>query len=147
MVLSATELARLNTLIVEQRNELEQSQRFRQEYLAQQMIMGAGPRQVVQVSSNPLLFVVDDFCDADACRAVDNDANGCFHLMFPEMVADQLFQGQESEWDGLLFNTASSAQHSNTQDDDDDNDNDIPTGCTWIPTINACFVTSRACCI
>jgi hypothetical protein len=73
-------------------------------------------RVLVQVSSSPLVFTVDDFIDPIVCERVTNDGRGCFDLLFPERVADLLFDGQESELDGLLFNTASSADHHNAAD-------------------------------
>lgn len=108
-VFTAAEYARLNTLATKQRHEQEESKRYVTEYLKQKLL--ATPKQLVQISESPLLFVIDEFIDPEACRKVDNQANGCFHLLFPESVADQLFQGQESELDGLLFNAASSQEH------------------------------------
>jgi hypothetical protein len=73
-------------------------------------------RVLVQISTSPLLFTVDDFIDPILCERVTNDGRGCFNLLFPERVADLLFNGQESELDGLLLNTASSADHHNADD-------------------------------
>ena len=118
--LTAAEYARLNTVATQQQHELEESQRFMTEYLEQQLMTttttAAAPskRQLVQISSNPLLFVMDNFVDPHLCQKVDNQANGCFQLLFPETIAEQLFQGQASEMDGLLFDTTSSQDHATT---------------------------------
>jgi 2OG-Fe(II) oxygenase superfamily len=69
--------------------------------------------QLIQLSSSPLLFTIDEFIDPEACRRVQNDATGCFDLLFPERVSDLLFNSQESEMDGLLFNKACSQDHHN----------------------------------
>jgi hypothetical protein len=100
-------------LATKQRHALDESKRFVSEYLEQQLPVTSN-RQLVQISENPLLFVIDDFIDPQLCRGVDNQANGCFHLLFPETLSDQLFQGQASELDGLLFNAASSRDHSDS---------------------------------
>jgi hypothetical protein len=68
-------------------------------------------KRLVQISTHPLIFTVDDFIDPVLCERIGNDGGGCFDLMFPERVADLLFDGQESELDGLLFNTDSSQNH------------------------------------
>jgi hypothetical protein len=68
-------------------------------------------KRLVQISTHPLIFTVDDFIDPVLCERIGNDGSGCFDLMFPERVADLLFDGQESELDGLLFNTDSSQNH------------------------------------
>mmetsp|Transcript_29530 Transcript_29530/g.41333 ORF Transcript_29530/g.41333 Transcript_29530/m.41333 type:complete len:379 (+) Transcript_29530:71-1207(+) len=69
------------------------------------------PRKLVQVSSSPLIFTIDDFIDPTACQKVQSDGSGCFDLMYPERLADYLFQGQESQLDGLLFTATSSEEH------------------------------------
>lgn len=69
-------------------------------------------RRLVQISASPLMFTIDNFIDPDKCRRVDNNGAGCFDLDFPGLVSDLLFNGQESEMDGLLFNYASSRDHS-----------------------------------
>lgn len=68
-------------------------------------------RQLVQVSESPLIFTIDDFLDPEMCKSVQNDAAGCFNLYYPETLSDELFNGQENDMDGLLFNTASSNDH------------------------------------
>lgn len=108
-IITAAEYARMNTLAAKHRHAVDESKRHVTEYLEQQL--PAKSRQLLQISESPLIFVIDDFIDPKLCRKVDNQANGCFHLLFPEAVADQLFQGQASELDGLLFNTASSDDH------------------------------------
>jgi hypothetical protein len=67
--------------------------------------------RLVKVSTNPLILTIDGFIDPEACRRVQNNADGCFDLSFPERLADSVFDGQESELDGLLFNTANSREH------------------------------------
>jgi len=112
-ILTAAEYARLNVAATKQRDVLDESKRFVTEYLDQQQLLPTKrvKGQVVQISSDPLIFVIDDFINPELCRMVDNQANGCFQLSFPETVAEQLFQGQASELDGLLFNRASSQDH------------------------------------
>lgn len=68
-------------------------------------------RCLVRISESPLMFTIDNFIDPDLCRRVDNTGAGCFDLDFPGLVSDLLFNGQESELDGLLFNYASSRDH------------------------------------
>ena len=120
--LTAAEYARLNTVVTQQQHEREASKRFMTEYLEQQLMTTTtkttavpSKRQLVQISSNPLLFIMDNFIDPQLCQKVDNEANGCFQLLFPETIAEQLFQGQASEMDGLLFNAASSRDHTMTR--------------------------------
>jgi hypothetical protein len=85
---------------------------FRREYQKQTLLHTLDlPRKLVQISSNPLIFTVDNFIDPEACRQVQSDGSGCFRLMFPETLADNLFQGQESDMDGLLFQRVSSTDH------------------------------------
>lgn len=67
--------------------------------------------RLVKVSTNPLIFTIEEFIDPEACRRVQNNADGCFDLLFPERLSDALFDGQESELDSLLFNTANSREH------------------------------------
>jgi hypothetical protein len=71
-------------------------------------------RLVQQLSQSPLLFLIDDFLDPAECARVQSNGAGCFHLNFPEQLSDLLFQTQESEMDGLLFNQVSSRDHSDS---------------------------------
>ena len=71
-------------------------------------------RLVQQISQTPLLFLIDEFLDPAACARVQSNGAGCFDLSFPEQLSDLLFQAQESEMDGLLFNEASSSDHSDS---------------------------------
>mmetsp|Transcript_47938 Transcript_47938/g.116594 ORF Transcript_47938/g.116594 Transcript_47938/m.116594 type:complete len:458 (+) Transcript_47938:51-1424(+) len=93
------------------------AQRYREEFEYQQYMAQnqTHMHQLVQLSSSPLIFTIDEFIDPETCRRVQNDATGCFDLMYPEQLSDKLFNGQESEMDGLLFNLASSQEH--TTDD------------------------------
>ena len=68
-------------------------------------------RHLVRISESPLMLTIDNFIDPEKCRRVDNTGAGCFDLDFPGLVSDILFNGQESEMDGLLFNYASSRDH------------------------------------
>lgn len=124
IVRSAAQIVKLNTFNTEQayhkeqqlekQKEKERLTALYTEQFRQQKQATPKERQVVKISENPLIFTIDDFIDPDACRRVDNKAAGCFDLFFPERVSDLLFDGQESEMDGLLFNTASSQDHSKT---------------------------------
>lgn len=90
------------------------AERYKAEFRYEQDLLAAqnsNKRQLVQLSESPLIFTIDEFIDPEACRRVQNDASGCFDLMYPENVSDDLFNGQESEMDGLLFNLASSLDH------------------------------------
>ena len=83
-----------------------------QEYRQQRELQASPkPQQLIRVSQDPLIFTIDDFIDPAACERVQANGAGCFDLMFPERISDLLFQGQESEMDGLLFNAADSRQH------------------------------------
>jgi hypothetical protein len=101
------ETARLTAIYTEQ---------FQQQQ--EQLLKTVPPRRLVQqISQSPLLFLIDDFLDPAACARVQSNGAGCFDLMFPEQLSDLLFQGQESEMDGLLFNQASSRDHSESSGD------------------------------
>jgi hypothetical protein len=79
----------------------------------EQLLKKVPPRRLVQqISQSPLLFLIDDFLDPAACARVKSNGDGCFNLFFPENLSDLVFQGQESEMDGLLFNQVSSRDHS-----------------------------------
>jgi hypothetical protein len=102
------ETARLTAVYTEQFNQ-------QQEQLLKKKVP---PRRLVQqLSQSPLLFLIDDFLDPVACASVQSNGAGCFNLMFPENLSDLLFQGQESEMDGLLFNQATSRDHSDSSGD------------------------------
>jgi hypothetical protein len=66
------------------------------------------PGRLVQISQTPLMFTIDDFIDPEACARVQSSGAGCFDLDFPRLLSDRLFNGQESELDGLLFTHSSS---------------------------------------
>ena len=85
---------------------------YNQEFLEQALLENASlPQRLVQISSDPLIFTIDDFIDPVLCKRVQSNGAGCFNLLFPERVADLVFNGQENEMDGLLFNQASSQEH------------------------------------
>ena len=69
------------------------------------------PQRLVQVSSNPLIFTIDEFIEPELCNRVQSNGDGCFNLLYLERVADLVFNGQESEMDGLLFLEATSEEH------------------------------------
>jgi hypothetical protein len=101
------ETARLTAIYTEQFHQQQE-----------QLLKTVPPRRLVQqISQSPLLFLIDDFLDPAACARVQSNGAGCFDLMFPEQLSDLLFQGQESEMDGLLFNQASSRDHSESSGD------------------------------
>ena len=103
---------------------------------------------IQQLSEYPLIFTIDNFIDPELCRRVNNNAEGCFHLLFPERVSDQLFRGQESDQDGLLFNANSSADHDKIQMDDSTtnvyNNRDFPDG-LHMDTNNQCVLRHVTC--
>ena len=86
--------------------------RYTEEFYRHELVQQQSrKKQLIQVSESPLIFSIDEFIDPESCRRVTNDASGCYDLLYPEQVADNLFNGQESELDGLLFNKASSVDH------------------------------------
>ena len=121
IVRSAAQIAKLNIFLTEQdylheqelqkQKEKERLTTLYTEQFHQQELAAPKERQIVKISDNPLIFTIDEFIDSSACRCVDNEAKGCFDLFFPERVSELLFDGQESEMDGLLFNAASSPDH------------------------------------
>jgi hypothetical protein len=66
------------------------------------------PGGLVQISQTPLMFTIDNFIDPAACARVQSNSAGCFDLDFPRLLSDCVFNGQESELDGLLFTHSSS---------------------------------------
>jgi 2OG-Fe(II) oxygenase superfamily len=123
-LLSAIEAARQNTAAFsqqqEQQMELSETEseewksRLTEEYRRQQEQESSSKMgQLVQVSQDPLLFTIDGFVDPAACRKIQNDGAGCFHLFYPEKLS-VLFNGQENEMDGLLFTATSSQEHRST---------------------------------
>jgi hypothetical protein len=84
-----------------------------QDYLEQEIrnALPSRPGQLVQVSSSPLIFTVDDFIDPALCRKIDSNGKGCYDLWFPESLSAYLFRKQESELDCLMFNAVSSLDH------------------------------------
>lgn len=105
----------LDTEAATLRARYEEEYNYGQEQLAVTQKKQNNKHQLIQVSQSPLIFTIDEFIDPEACRRVQNDASGCFDLMYPETVSDKLFNGQESEMDGLLFNLASSLDHANSK--------------------------------
>jgi hypothetical protein len=67
--------------------------------------------RLVQISSSPLMFTMDDFIDAESCAQADTSE--AVQLEFRQKVAAVLFNGQTSVMDGLRFNYASSGDPNN----------------------------------
>ena len=72
-------------------------------------------RALRQVSSNPLVFTIDDFVDETTCAALlqSPDASKDAQLHFATLVAGELFAGQWGAKDGIRFNSASSTDANN----------------------------------
>lgn len=68
-------------------------------------------KRLVQISSTPLIFTMDDFVDAESCSRAETSES--VQLSFRQKVADVLFKGQTSLLDGLRFNSASSSDPNN----------------------------------
>jgi hypothetical protein len=81
-------------------------------------------KKLVQISSTPLMFTIDEFMDAESCatQAETTETSQAFQLEFRQQVATLLFNGQSSFRDGLRFNYASSSDHCNNNNN---NNNDI----------------------
>ncbi|MGK3735462.1 MAG: hypothetical protein ACI8RD_005883 [Bacillariaceae sp.] len=97
------------------------------------------PQRLVQVSSNPLIFTIDEFIEPELCKKVQSNGDGCFNLLYPERVADLVFNGQESEMDGLLFLEATSEEHKNMK-----RSPDYPDG-LHVDTNNQCWERHVTC--
>jgi hypothetical protein len=69
-------------------------------------------RALKQVSSEPLAFTIDDFCDASTCAGLEqNSAEARLH--FATLVAGELFAGQWGKHDGLRYNLSKSSDANN----------------------------------
>ena len=60
-------------------------------------------RALKQVSSDPLAFTIDDFCDAPTCAGLSQNSDEA-RLHFATLVAGELFAGQWGRCDGLRYN-------------------------------------------
>jgi hypothetical protein len=79
-------------------------------------------RALQQLSSEPLIFTIDDFVSEEACEALQNknkELSDEARLRFATLVAGELFAGQWGANDGLRFNAASSLDANNNNNDDD----------------------------
>jgi len=106
---------------------------FTQEFLQHELLFRKNalpvPKQrLIQISSSPLIFTIDDFIDPDLCRQVQSDGSGCFDLLYPEKLADLVFGGQESAMDGLLFNAPNSQEHDRAFAAQPSSNNNYPDG-------------------
>jgi hypothetical protein len=77
-------------------------------------------RALQQLSSEPLIFTIDDFLSEEACEALQNKDDQSSEeearLAFATLVAGELFAGQWGANDGLRFNSASSLDANNNDD-------------------------------
>jgi hypothetical protein len=81
-------------------------------------VIAAAPRirALQKVSSEPLIFTIDDFVSAEACAALQNkEQSEEARLKFATLVAGELFAGQWGKNDGLRFNEASSSDANNDE--------------------------------
>eukprot|EP00545_Synedropsis_sp_CCMP1620_P009329 CAMPEP_0119028606 /NCGR_PEP_ID=MMETSP1176-20130426/39184_1 /TAXON_ID=265551 /ORGANISM="Synedropsis recta cf, Strain CCMP1620" /LENGTH=392 /DNA_ID=CAMNT_0006984779 /DNA_START=45 /DNA_END=1223 /DNA_ORIENTATION=+ len=67
---------------------------------------------LVQISSSPLMFTMDNFMNADACTTLTEEDSEAFCLEFRDNVS-QLLGGQMGALDGMKFNYASSRDANN----------------------------------
>mmetsp|Transcript_68789 Transcript_68789/g.138293 ORF Transcript_68789/g.138293 Transcript_68789/m.138293 type:complete len:423 (-) Transcript_68789:17-1285(-) len=75
---------------------------------------GRFPRGLRQVSSQPLVFTIDDFVDAAMCEALlSPDSSTDEQAAFAALVAGELFAGQWGVNDRQRFNNASSSDRNN----------------------------------
>lgn len=74
-------------------------------------------RALKQVSSDPLAFTIDDFCDAPTCAGLSQNSDEA-RLHFATLVAGELFAGQWGRCDGLRYNLSESSDANNLQVDD-----------------------------
>jgi hypothetical protein len=87
---------------------------------------------IVQISSSPLMFTVDEFIDPQACARVETKEEALqLGLHFQQRVAKLLFNGQTGAMDGLRFNDASS-------EDSNNNNTTFPDG-LHMDTNNECI--------
>jgi hypothetical protein len=79
-------------------------------------------RALRQVSSEPLAFTIDDFCDASTCAALaleegeeqhHNQQQDAARLHFATLVAGELFAGQWGKQDGLRQSFSKSSDRNN----------------------------------
>lgn len=76
-------------------------------------------RALKQVSSDPLAFTIDDFCDAPTCAGLSQNSDEA-RLHFATLVAGELFAGQWGRCDGLRYNLSESSDANNRLLVDDD---------------------------
>ena len=69
-------------------------------------------RALQQVSSEPLAFIIDDFCDAATCAGLEQNLQEA-RLHFATLIAGELFAGQWGKHDGLRYNLSQSSDANN----------------------------------
>jgi len=75
-------------------------------------------RALRQLSTEPLIFTIDDFVSTGTCLALMQHENEEARLKFASQVASELFAGQWGKNDGLRFNKASSSDANNKKSAD-----------------------------
>jgi hypothetical protein len=96
--------------LVHDAKELAEYTRYYQEEVARQK--DATTSGLVQISSSPLMFTMDNFMDPHACSTLTEDDSEAFCLEFRHRVS-QLLEGQIGAMDGMKFNYASSRDANN----------------------------------
>jgi len=76
-------------------------------------------RALKQISSQPLAFTIDDFCDESTCAGLQNNSEEA-RLHFATLVAGELFAGQWGKNDGLRLNLSKSSDANNNMPIDSD---------------------------
>lgn len=84
------------------------------------------PRALRKVSSFPLAFTIDHFCDASTCADLQSDCNDA-RLKFATMIASELFHGHWGPNDGLRRDHRSFSD-TNSDTNNSDNDSLLPEG-------------------
>jgi len=69
-------------------------------------------RALRQISSEPLAFTIDDFCDASTCAGLLQNSDEA-RLHFATLIAGELFAGQWGQYDGLRLNLSHSSDRNN----------------------------------
>jgi len=82
-------------------------------------------RALQQVSSEPLAFLIDDFCDASTCAALEQNSQEA-RLHFATLVAGELFAGQWGKHDGLRYNLSQSSDVNNNSNNINTNSSNGP---------------------
>ena len=85
--------------------------------LAEQEQQPRGIRAIREISTEPLIFTIDEFVSPETCIALKQQTDEEARLNFASLVASELFGGQWGANDGLRFNKSSSSDANNVNDE------------------------------